>query len=236
MRKEFRDLALGPEQLAELALALRSNAMQLTSDARLLLDAGRVSRAHALAVLALEEVGKLCFCMYGLMGLKTSTQVLDDWGNHKEKLTFGHVFAALFAESSGISRDVVDELEAVVESDAALRLRGIYVDPTTDGVAQPTDIDPAQASTVVVLAEEVGELLAQMELDDAVERFSSDDAVQVREFCLKLQADLAAAATEVESLPAAEQAERIGLTKAGVDELYSTLRHSLAEGSGQLAE
>jgi hypothetical protein len=54
------------DQLRQLKHAAEQNAEDLTADARVLLDAGRFPRAYALAVLALEELGKAQLCHDGL--------------------------------------------------------------------------------------------------------------------------------------------------------------------------
>lgn len=67
-------------QLRQLAQAAAQNATDLAADARILLDAGRSSRAYALATLALKELGKMELCHEVLAGR------LDDKGFRQEWL------------------------------------------------------------------------------------------------------------------------------------------------------
>ena len=54
-------------RLATAADAALDNCESLLTDARLLREAGRYPRAHALAVLAAEEFGKSLMCQYALV-------------------------------------------------------------------------------------------------------------------------------------------------------------------------
>ena len=66
-----------PGQLRQLADASQANAVSLAADARLLLDAGRFPRAHALATLALEELGKRTLCLEMLAGKLTEREFYE---------------------------------------------------------------------------------------------------------------------------------------------------------------
>lgn len=57
----MNDRALTNEQLADIANAASANCRAILADAELLFEAGRYPRAHALAILALEEFGKHVF-------------------------------------------------------------------------------------------------------------------------------------------------------------------------------
>jgi AbiV family abortive infection protein len=224
MRKEFKDLKLDEERLAELAITTRANAVEMIADARLMLDAGRHARAHALAVLALEEAGKVCLCLAGLLRITTSTEILESWDSHVDKLTQSHLLALLYARSYPVTRDVVHELDTAVRSDAALRLRGLYVDPTTDGIVRPNDISVSQATGVVMLVEEVRAILEAMDLHGAVERFRAPDVDADRDMWFKIREDIAAAVSEAEALPESERKAAEERMRAGVDELVTALR------------
>jgi hypothetical protein len=100
-------------QLRQLAQAAAQNATDLAADARILLDAGRSSRAYALATLTLEELGKMELCHKVLAGR------LDDKGfrherlNHPSKPGRSRVLAILSAPA-------VDRVFATVEDDSAM--------------------------------------------------------------------------------------------------------------------
>ena len=55
------------DDLITLMQASLRNAGELLSDARLLLAAGRAPRAHALATLAFEEIGKAFICVLAVV-------------------------------------------------------------------------------------------------------------------------------------------------------------------------
>lgn len=228
MRPEFRDLALDDERLAELAVAVRANAGDMIADARFMLDARRFARAHALAVLGLEEVGKVGLCLGALFGTFTLKQVLESWDRHVDKLTQSHLLAFLYAPSYPVTSNVVERLDAAIRSDAALRLRGLYVDPTRNGTAGPGDISAAQATDIVVLAEEIRVVLQEMDLAGAPGRFSTADAEMGREVMRDVEAVLAATREELEALPESERPAAEMRLRAACDELVAAVRSSLA--------
>ena len=85
-------------QLRQLAQAAAQNATDLAADARLLLGAGRFSRAYALATLALEELGKMELCHEVLAGRLDDKGFRQEWLNHPSKARpqsrLGHTFRA----------------------------------------------------------------------------------------------------------------------------------------------
>ncbi|MGH8951946.1 MAG: AbiV family abortive infection protein [Acidimicrobiia bacterium] len=229
MRKEFKCIALDDETLSELAVKVRANAVEMITDARLMLDAGRHGRAHALGVLALEEAGKICLCLAGLIGIMTPTEILKSWDSHVDKLTQSHLLALLYADSYPVTTNVVQELDAAVRSDAALRLRGLYVDPTTDGIAGPNEISAEQATRIVLLVEEVRAVLQEMDLHGALKRFRAPDVDAGREAWLKMREDMAAAVSQAEAVPEPERLAAEARMRTGIDDLVRALRSSLAD-------
>lgn len=92
-------------QLRQLAQAAAQKATDLAADARLLLDAGRFSRAYALATLTLEELGKMELCHEVLAGRLDDKGFRHEWLNHPSKPGRSRVLA-IFSRppSTGSSR------------------------------------------------------------------------------------------------------------------------------------
>jgi len=141
--------SLTNDQLHDLARAAGENALDLISDARLLLDADRFPRAYALAVLALEEVGKVELCGEVVAGELDQRDFRREWRHHDPKLWRAHLPGILLAPSA-------DRVFADPKTDHVSRLRGLYVDfPATPGDPphKPADITPAEAREIVVHVE-----------------------------------------------------------------------------------
>ncbi|MFE2963852.1 AbiV family abortive infection protein [Streptomyces sp. NPDC059340] len=75
-----------PAALRQLAAAAQGNAADLAAEARILLEASRFARAHALATLALEELGKEALCHEALAGKPDERGFRQAWSNHLAKL------------------------------------------------------------------------------------------------------------------------------------------------------
>jgi AbiV family abortive infection protein len=137
-------------QLRQLAAAAEGNAADLAADARLLLEAGRFARAHALATLALEELGKRTLCNEVLAGKLDERGFRKAWSNHLAKLDRSHVEAILSANSE-------ERIFAWYEDDATMKMRGLYVDANpvdADGAPlTPSDVDRDAARGIVETAE-----------------------------------------------------------------------------------
>lgn len=107
------------------------HALELLEDAQLLLEHGRRARAHALATLAVEEIGKgwifdQRFRGEGQRAFKVSR-------DHEEKLIAARQMIALvtsISESNVINADkwFSEELEYVAEEDFFIRMAHLYVE------------------------------------------------------------------------------------------------------------
>jgi AbiV family abortive infection protein len=137
-------------QLRQLAEAAAQNAVDLAADARLLLDAGRFPRAHALATLALEELGKMDLCHQVLAGRLDDKGFRQEWSNHLWKLDRSRILAILCAPTPA-------RVFATAGDDFATKIRGLYVDvnPTDPNgpPRTPSDVTPVQAREIVETAE-----------------------------------------------------------------------------------
>jgi AbiV family abortive infection protein len=133
--------------------------MELFDDASLLLRHARWPRAHALAVLALEELGKAGLSLGTLA--YTEDQAEDFWkdlAHHSTKLLYAGAILTFFSEyQPSATATVVAQLETEARHEHVRKLRGLYVDLSTSGVIErPDDIDEDTARRVV---DRVGRLL-----------------------------------------------------------------------------
>jgi len=142
-------------QLRQLAQAAAQNAADLAADARLLLDAGRFPRAHALATLALEELGKPELCRAVLAGELDDKGFRQEWSNHLWKLDRSRILAILSAPTAA-------RVFATADDDCATKLRGLYVDVNPSDPSgpprTPPEVTPARAREIVETAEEAARL------------------------------------------------------------------------------
>ena len=140
------------DQLRQLKQAAEQNAEDLTADARALLDGGRFPRAHALAVLALEELGKAQLCHDALTGDLDEAEFRWAWRAHVFKLERIGVLTTLAAKTE-------ERIWAEGEDDHTMKLRGLYVEPNPDDPGgpplTPSEVGQAQATEIVEIAEEV---------------------------------------------------------------------------------
>lgn len=140
------------DQLRQLKHAAEQNAEDLTADARALLDVGRFPRAYALAVLALEELGKAQLCHDVLAGDLDETSFRREWSTHVPKLDRISILTILAAKTE-------ERIFAACEDDHTMKLRGLYVEPNQEhpgGPPQtPSEVSQAQATEMVEIAEEV---------------------------------------------------------------------------------
>jgi AbiV family abortive infection protein len=81
------------DDLVRLIQASAFNARDLLADARVLSDAGSSPRAHALATLAFEEVGKANLCILVIMppGFISAAEFWDSWLSHSHKLRWARL-------------------------------------------------------------------------------------------------------------------------------------------------
>lgn len=146
--------------LAAFAVAAAANARALLDDAELLSLAGRPARACALAVLAVEEVGKAAsMTVLSLIPAKLKGQVrvrrMLEW--HELKLVGGLVLAlipagtapasALAAMTSGELEEIVGKTEVLAEVNHVLKQTGFYVDMDKSGhIRDPSEVTEAEVS------------------------------------------------------------------------------------------
>jgi AbiV family abortive infection protein len=142
------------DELVTLIQASLGNAGELLSDARLLLVAGRAPRAHALATLAFEEIGKAFICILAvvpssapLFGIRSEGDFWKAWNSHTDKLAWARGFLfLLIREPSASVADTVTRLANTSLADHLRKMRGLYVDYADGSVLVPSDVTSAEAA------------------------------------------------------------------------------------------
>jgi AbiV family abortive infection protein len=141
------------DELVTLIQASLRNAGELLSDARLLLAADRAPRAHALATLAFEEIGKAFICILAvvpsapLFGIRSEGDFWKAWNSHTDKLAWARGFLSLLIqEPSAPVADTVTRLADTSLADHLRKMRGLYVDYAGGSVLVPSDITSAEAA------------------------------------------------------------------------------------------
>lgn len=143
------------EDLIKLAQAALDNAADLLADARLLAEAGSFPRAHALATLACEELGKEHQCLRALSLPLSPGAFWDSFKRHREKLGHAH---ARFMLHSGETIRSPDLFNTRVREQTRLgherKLRGLYVDYADGTLQLPGHITEQEARQLIHLAQE----------------------------------------------------------------------------------
>jgi AbiV family abortive infection protein len=144
------------DDLLALFQAAKANARDLISDAELLADAGRFPRAHALATLAHEEIGKAQLCLLAVM-LPESTpeEFWDAFTSHTGKLMrvigFGRLTSA---EPIGPIAEYARTVQGESSSAHARKMRGLYVDYENERILLPSQIKEKDARSQIGSARE----------------------------------------------------------------------------------
>ena len=119
---------LTSEQAAAGMNAAIQNAHRLAGDARLLLDAGKIPSALSLAILSLEEAGKVSI-LRGMIGECSEENLRDAWRRYRSHTAKNHLglmldfvkegarhfydFLPLFTDSSSEDRSMLDQLKQI---------------------------------------------------------------------------------------------------------------------------
>ena len=146
--------ALSPSDVVARMAAARRNARRLAEDAQLLLDQGRWASASSLAVLSIEESGKVG--VLRRLSLASEAPDLkagwDGYGSHRRKLGhplgLGEVFVpnALLSLTDALT-EVIDKRAETVASMDARKQAGFYTDCVPDPSGRPFWVEPTAAIT-----------------------------------------------------------------------------------------
>lgn len=172
------------DELVTLAQACLRNAGELLADAHVLLATDRAPRAHALATLAFEEIGKAHICILAVVpmptpffGFRGKGDFWEAWNSHTDKLTWAYGFLSLMAREPTVpAAEAVRRLTGSTRAGHLRKMRGLYVDYSDGAVLMPSDITVAEAAE---LASDV-----QTVLDIAVQAWCHDGMRErLREVC-----------------------------------------------------
>lgn len=164
------------EELVALIQACLCNAGDLLADARHLLEVSRVPRAHAVATLAFEEIGKACICMLALLqqsapffGAHGQDNFWKAWNNHADKLGWASGFLELLIRQPATPvLAAAERLLANARTSHLRKLRGFYVDYVDGTVLLPTEITAAEARQLISDVQGVLDVAKQGWCNDAV--------------------------------------------------------------------
>jgi AbiV family abortive infection protein len=138
------------EDLLRLAEASLSNAEALIDDARVLAEAGRFPRAHALATLGCEELGKTRHCLYATWGVLRPKAFWSGFTNHELKLNPAQISSVLKSrESISSERQFSASVRNGSRLDHLRKLHGLYVDFHGGMLEVPDDIGVREALGMV---------------------------------------------------------------------------------------
>ena len=145
-----------PEDLLRLAEAALANAGDLLADARLLAEAGSFPRAHALATLACEELGKAEHCICFTWLPCTPKIFWDGFVNHTKKLysAQGHL-ALKTGEPIGSNHLFNERVHHESRSAHGRKMRGLYVDYSDGALQLPGEITEQETRQRIDVAQMV---------------------------------------------------------------------------------
>jgi len=166
------------QELAALGQASLVHAREQLADAVLLLEHGRWPLAHAVATLALEEVGKahLCFtCMTIPEQFRTGDWFWPAFNSHTAKLTIAQFILQMFAQTQAPPPPLLEaiaELGTLAGSDHAAKMRGLYVDYQDGVVLDPADITEQTARHMVSNVSTCLAFMSPLDHSDQVSEFA----------------------------------------------------------------
>jgi len=140
------------EDLFRLAAAALANAGDLLADARLLAEAGRFARAHALATLACEELGKEAHCLQAAwVPRRTPQSFWAGFSNHTQKLWHTQTLAAVLETDDPVGPvgQFGQRVRQQSRSAHERKLRGLYVDYADGAAKLPGEITEQAASEAI---------------------------------------------------------------------------------------
>ena len=163
------------QDLEGLARAAFVNSRQQLASAELLLERAHWPVAHALATLALEEVGKAFLCIFS----SASPEIFRDffWKvfvSHTIKLQIAHFALAPMAAGTS-EQPAPDVAQAIMgfgqlaRDNHSMKMRGLYVDYTDEAVLDPAEVTEQDAQSMVTLARAALDHLAPATTDEGLD-------------------------------------------------------------------
>lgn len=165
-----------PDSVQPLHLAREAvrNAAEKLKDAEALFARARWSSAYALAVLALEEVGKAMLCVSAFSNPAAAGQLTSDLRKHQVKLeaAVGLVLAINGTEDES-AMGILEQAVAQVPHIHELRMHSLYVDSPDFGVYRtPADVTETDAKRLVGYLSSAVDALGSFTSDEAVDRLT----------------------------------------------------------------
>lgn len=151
---------MGRKQSIALIEAALANAHELLADSQLLLGGERWARAHALAVFAMEEIGK-AWLAYQHLGFADKGATLQPSRDHVAKLIAAHQMESFVAQSianRSIDMEVwfAEDHDYAAQDDFDERMAGVYVDLVDGAVVGGTrSVSKQQAEYKIDVANSV---------------------------------------------------------------------------------
>lgn len=146
---------LTPEDVHAVGVAAVENALELMTDAAVLLGAGRPLRAYALGVIAVEEVAKHLVCRDKLGHWEATLTVSELNEALRPSAAHARRYGTALAYLTGMTPSVplpegFDDINALARADMQSRERALYVEVAPDGAPMtPSDLSGESARTWV---------------------------------------------------------------------------------------
>lgn len=160
------------QELETLAHAAFMNSRHQLASAELLLERAHWPVAHALATLALEEIGKSFLCMFASTNPEPFRAVFwKVFVSHTIKLQIAHVALAPMAAGAASQRahEAILAFSQMAKADHATKMRGLYVDYADGVVLDPADVTEQDAQSMVALACVALDYLAPATTDEGLD-------------------------------------------------------------------
>jgi AbiV family abortive infection protein len=152
------------------------NAVDLQADAELLADRGRWPRTYALAVLAMEEIGKALTYVAAFLNPTMSPEELDkDVRSHTAKLVGTQAVLVMLGPDQDAPRirDAVERAASLAHSSHDVKLCSLYVDLADDGTCRmPSEITEHEARQVVADLRSLTPILRHWLTDEAATKLN----------------------------------------------------------------
>lgn len=150
-------------ELAALAHAAFASSQRLLANAELLLDNGNWPTAHALATLALEEVGKAFLCIFASTNPEPfRAEFWTAFKSHAVKIQMAYVLLAPLAATDEMRArpffQAIEEFGQAAKADHTRKMRGLYVDYDDGTILDPSDITEPDARSMVTRARDALDL------------------------------------------------------------------------------
>lgn len=155
--KTATSLVLNSDLAAELCNSIKENALSLKNDSELLLDKGSKHAASALAILAIEELGKMDLVRQIFMCREDEKELVKKWRGFRDHRSKNVLWTMYFLKKNNATmEDVKKTMNS--KSNASqflndLKMACFYVDISNDGdITRPSNIiDDVHLETIEIM-------------------------------------------------------------------------------------